>query len=1784
MKKRILVLLFLSMVVVSSACFATVPQVIGFEGRLTDPSGDPWITPESVVFTIYNNVGASQASSTETINPDSNGVFSALILFPSSAFPGADRWLGINVAGDGEMTPRIQIASAAHAYKALDSDTLGSKSLDNAGTTADRIPYSEGGGKLPYAVLPAIVTSISSLGASQITGAVTFEPGANITLTQSGKKITIASTGTGTVGYATLAGTASTAAYATLAGTATTAASANYATLTGTASNVVNTINISTTGDITADTFTGTFIGSITSANYAILAGTATTAATANYATLAGTATTAASANTAGYATLSGTASNVAYAILSANSSSAAYATLAGSASSAAYATLAGTSTTAATANYATLAGTASTAAYATLSGTATTAGTASYATLTGTASNVAGNINISTTGYITAESIEGTFVGSITNANYATLAGSATSAATASYATLAGTATTAAKAQDLAITGQSQGGILYFNGTNWVTLEPGSNGYVLKTQGASANPTWASGGGTGTVTYVGAGNGLTGGPITGFGTLDVVSAPYATLAGTATSAATAGYATLAGTASSAASVDYATLAGTASSAAYSTLAGTATSAAYATLAGTATTAATAGYATLAGTATSAASAATADYATLAGTATTAASAATAGYATLAGTASSAAYATLAGTATTAATAGYATLAGTASSAASVDYATLAGTATSAASAATADYATLAGTATTAASAATAGYATLAGTATSAASASYATLAGTATTAASAATAGYATLAGTATSAASASYATLAGSATSAASATTADYATLAGTATSAASASTAGYATLAGTATTAGYATLAGTASSAAYSTLAGTASTAAYATLAGSATSAATADYATLAGTATSAASASTADYATLAGSATSAASASYATLSGTATTAGYATLAGTASSAAYSTLAGTASSAAYATLAGTATTAATASNALSLEGYGASHFAALDNTQSFTGINTFQSRTDFNSINVTKIVTAAAFKAGNIVADSASTRVGIGTTEPEVPLHVIGDAIITGKIKGGSPVKVEGGLLVTLGPVTGEGSGLTSIDAGISLVNGSITAAKMAANSVISTAITEDAIGTRELATSNNPTDNKYLRWNLGALEWATPAGGGGGSFEVDGMTIGFNGAGSIEVKNDGITTEKIANGNITAAKLASDAAVLSIAKQGDTRIKGNADLKAGTFITLTQSGQTVEIASTGGAGTVYYVGAGTGLTGGPITGIGTLDVVSAPYATLAGTATSAASATTANYATLAGTATTAATASYATLAGSATSAASASTASYADLAGTATSAASAATANYATLAGTATTAATASYATLAGSATSAASASTANYATLAGTATTAANADKLVGLVPGISATNVATYDANVRVVDSNKLAGYLVGAAAGTVATYDASGRVADSAKLLGATWAAPIGMGTATPSTGAFSSLKTTGSFTMEGNGTFTTGTGAVTLNDSVTINGNTSITGSNTLSVAGLLYVGDLGLQTTNVADLVLNTQGSNISIQTNKNLVMGGSGAFTSGSGAVSLNGRTTVAFNGALTGLTVNQTGAGNIVDFQQNSGSKVTINNSGQLVSSLTTGTAPLTIASTTKVANLNADLLDGYDVGKSAGTIATYDASGRVADSVNWSGKSAPTGDIVGTSDAQTLTSKTIDATSNTLKNISGSALASNIGFTTTGVVTAAAFYGTFEGTYTAEDVKGASFIYPFATAEAGIRIPFNATVTSVEVYCRNGTSVQGLVYNVTQAVNVAAAVTANANTWAVSSSITTPSINANDHIRFSTIAVSGAVTNANILIKYKRRP
>ena len=76
----------------------------------------------------------------------------------------------------------------------------------------------------------------------------------------------------------------------------------------------------------------------------------------------------------------------------------------------------------------------------------------------------------------------------------------------------------------DAAVGGGAQGSILYRSSTVWTSLPPGAAGQLLQTQGSGANPTWFTVSGTGTVTSIATGTGLTGGPITTTGTISIAT------------------------------------------------------------------------------------------------------------------------------------------------------------------------------------------------------------------------------------------------------------------------------------------------------------------------------------------------------------------------------------------------------------------------------------------------------------------------------------------------------------------------------------------------------------------------------------------------------------------------------------------------------------------------------------------------------------------------------------------------------------------------------------------------------------------------------------------------------------------------------------------------------------------------------------------------------------------------------------------------------------------------------------------------------------------------------------------------------------------------------------------------------------------------------------------------------------------------------------------------------------------------------------------------------------
>ena len=228
---------------------------------------------------------------------------------------------------------------------------------------------------------------------------------------------------------------------------------------------------LSITGGTQAVNGTGTniTISKVASADYSTSAGSAGTASTAGYASTAGAASTALTAGVA------------AYSLLTAQASSAAFATSSSTASTSAYSVLTATATN------------------------------ATYALSTGVCT---GNANTVTNGLYSSNTYSNPSW--LSSVSYAVL-----SATASTCATISGTLGVANGGTN--ITSYSTGDVLYASGTTTLSkLKIGSAGQGLVSRGGI--PSWEALAGSGTVTQVNTGAGLTGGPITTTGTISIDS------------------------------------------------------------------------------------------------------------------------------------------------------------------------------------------------------------------------------------------------------------------------------------------------------------------------------------------------------------------------------------------------------------------------------------------------------------------------------------------------------------------------------------------------------------------------------------------------------------------------------------------------------------------------------------------------------------------------------------------------------------------------------------------------------------------------------------------------------------------------------------------------------------------------------------------------------------------------------------------------------------------------------------------------------------------------------------------------------------------------------------------------------------------------------------------------------------------------------------------------------------------------------------------------------------
>jgi hypothetical protein len=126
---RLTIVLFVFSLVLASTAQAVVPELISYQGTLTDDSGVALDTTVTMTFTIYRDSLGTITIWTET-QPAvavSGGVFNVLLgsVSPLSddMFGGSTRWLGVQVGSDPELSPPHRLVSVPFAFHAAEAET-----------------------------------------------------------------------------------------------------------------------------------------------------------------------------------------------------------------------------------------------------------------------------------------------------------------------------------------------------------------------------------------------------------------------------------------------------------------------------------------------------------------------------------------------------------------------------------------------------------------------------------------------------------------------------------------------------------------------------------------------------------------------------------------------------------------------------------------------------------------------------------------------------------------------------------------------------------------------------------------------------------------------------------------------------------------------------------------------------------------------------------------------------------------------------------------------------------------------------------------------------------------------------------------------------------------------------------------------------------------------------------------------------------------------------------------------------------------------------------------------------------------------------------------------------------------------------------------------------------------------------------------------------------------------------------------------------------------------------
>jgi hypothetical protein len=197
---------------------ATVPRLVNFSGKTTDPQGKAISGIAGVTFAIYKDQyeGAPLWMETQNIQADAKGNYTVQLgASKSEGLPlelfssGEARWLGVRVNA-GEEQPRVLLLSVPYALKAADAETVGGlpasafvlaappTSMTSTATPAAATPQPLAAGTTPVTTAGGTVNKLAKFDASaDVTNSQVFDNGTNVGIGNSAPAAKLDVSGTG---------------------------------------------------------------------------------------------------------------------------------------------------------------------------------------------------------------------------------------------------------------------------------------------------------------------------------------------------------------------------------------------------------------------------------------------------------------------------------------------------------------------------------------------------------------------------------------------------------------------------------------------------------------------------------------------------------------------------------------------------------------------------------------------------------------------------------------------------------------------------------------------------------------------------------------------------------------------------------------------------------------------------------------------------------------------------------------------------------------------------------------------------------------------------------------------------------------------------------------------------------------------------------------------------------------------------------------------------------------------------------------------------------------------------------------------------------------------------------------------------------------------------------------------------------------------------------------------------------------------------------------------------